>query len=72
MAVLLVLGLPFAAVLFGAESGPTRGAWGFLYDAYGTSAWCWECEELVRKLLLCSLVILIDGYLTLAHRCKCA
>ena len=35
--------------------------YGFLYLEYGPSAWWWEVEELVRKLLLSSLVVLIDA-----------
>jgi hypothetical protein len=35
--------------------------YGFLYLEYGPTAWWWEVEELVRKLLLSSLVVLIDA-----------
>ena len=35
--------------------------YGFLYLEYGPTAWGWEVEELVRKLLLSALVVLIDA-----------
>jgi hypothetical protein len=34
--------------------------YGFLYEDYGPSAWWWEVEELVRKLLLSAVIVLID------------
>jgi hypothetical protein len=40
---------------------PLQATYGFLYLEYGPSAWWWEVEELVRKLLLSSLVVLIDA-----------
>jgi hypothetical protein len=67
---LYVVGLPAAvlvilrqrkATLFGPASETTMKRYGFLYDAYGPTAWWWEVEELVRKLLLSSLVVLIDA-----------
>ncbi len=39
----------------------TQATLGFLYLEYGPTAWWWEVEELVRKLLLSSLVVLIDA-----------
>jgi hypothetical protein len=73
MAVVYVTGLPVAVLwilwrrrhkLFGSPSDPfvesTRAALGFLYVAYGDSAWWWEVEELVRKLLLSAVVVLIE------------
>jgi hypothetical protein len=39
----------------------TQATYGFLYLEYGPTAWWWEVEELVRKLLLSSLVVLIDA-----------
>ncbi len=38
-----------------------QATYGFLYLEYGPNAWWWEVEELVRKLLLSSLVVLIDA-----------
>ena len=35
--------------------------YGFLYDAYGPSAWFWETEELLRKLLLTSVAVLFNA-----------
>ncbi len=32
-----------------------------MYLEYGPTAWWWEVEELVRKLLLSALVVLIDA-----------
>ena len=50
--------------LFGAGTDPfvvlTRARYGFLYEAYGPTAWWWEVEELVRKLLLSAVVLLIE------------
>ena len=50
--------------LFGDAADPfvatTRSTYGFLYNAYGPSAWWWEVEELVRKLLLSAVVVLIE------------
>ena len=51
--------------LFGDASDPfvetTRSTYGFLYEVYGPSAWWWEVEELVRKLLLSAVVVLIES-----------
>jgi hypothetical protein len=67
---LYVVGLPVAIVvilwrrrerLFGSRSGLTRAMYGFLYEPYGPTAWWWEVEELVRKLLLSAVVVLIDA-----------
>jgi hypothetical protein len=41
--------------------GLDQDTYGFLYLEYGPTAWWWEVEELVRKLLLSSLVVLIDA-----------
>jgi hypothetical protein len=38
----------------------TAEKYGFLYEDYGASAWWWEVEELVRKLLLSAVIVLID------------
>ncbi len=38
-----------------------QATYGFLYTDYGPTAWWWEVEELVRKLLLSALVVLIDA-----------
>ena len=38
----------------------TRAKYGFLYEVYGPTAWWWEVEELVRKLLLSAVVVLIE------------
>ena len=69
MAVVYVLGLPLATLiilyrhrrtLYGPNSKATLHRFGFLYDAYGPSAWFWETEELVRKLLLTAVAVLMD------------
>ena len=53
------------SVLFGDEADPavaaTREQYGFLYLVYGPTAWWWEVEELVRKLLLSAVVVLIES-----------
>ena len=50
--------------LFGDAKDPfvatTQSAYGFLYMAYGPTAWWWEVEELIRKLLLSAVVVLIE------------
>ncbi len=50
--------------LFGDSVDPfvatTKSTYGFLYEVYGPSAWWWEVEELVRKLLLSAVVVLIE------------
>ena len=38
-----------------------RVAYGFLYEVYGPTAWWWEVEELVRKLLLSAVVVLFES-----------
>ena len=38
-----------------------RATFGFLYEVYGPTAWWWEVEELVRKLLLSAVVVLIES-----------
>ncbi len=38
-----------------------QATFGFLFLEYGETAWWWEVEELVRKLLLSALVVLIDA-----------
>ena len=68
MAVVYVAGLPlatFGLLLRQRRLGrlfPTQGPdpYGFLYEVYGPSAWWWEVEELVRKLLLSAVVVLIE------------
>jgi len=69
MAILYAFGLPMAAFwilfrrrhkLFGLRSMETRAKWGFLYESYGSTAWWWEVEELVRKLVLSAVVVLMD------------
>ena len=70
---LYVAGLPIAVFvilyrrrrqLFGDPNDPhiveTRETFGFLYEVYGPTAWWWEVEELVRKLLLSAVVVLIE------------
>ena len=47
--------------LFGEGSEETRRRFGFLYEVYGPTAWWWEVEELVRKLLLTSVAVLFDA-----------
>jgi hypothetical protein len=42
------------------EVAQNRASYGFLYEVYGPSAWWWEVEELVRKLLLSAVVVLIE------------
>ena len=74
MAVLYIVGLPVTVLsilyhrrhkLFGDPKDPyvatTRAQFGFLYEVYGPSAWWWEVEELIRKLLLSAVVVLIDS-----------
>ena len=46
--------------LFGPGSEDNMRKFGFLYDAYGPSAWFWETEELIRKLLLTAVAVLLD------------
>ena len=36
-----------------------EASWGFLYETYGTRAYLWEVEELVRKLWLTAIVVLM-------------
>jgi hypothetical protein len=70
MAVVYVVGLPASLLyilwrrrdkLFGERSVHMRATYGFLYEAYGPTAWWWEVEELIRKLLLSAVVVLIDA-----------
>ena len=71
--VVYVVGLPVTVLvllchrrhkLFGDPSdafvATTSARYGFLYVQYGRTAWWWEVEELVRKLLLSAVVVLID------------
>ena len=71
--VVYVAGLPITVfallfrrrrTLFGdandAAVSSTRSTYGFLYEVYGPSAWWWEVEELIRKLLLSAVVVLIE------------
>lgn len=69
MGLLYAFGLPAAVMwilyrrrhkLFGLRSPETRAKWGFLYESYGSTAWWWEVEELVRKLILSCVVVLMD------------
>ena len=72
--VLYIVGFPLAVLvllyrrrreLFGSPDdalvASTRARFGFLYEAYGPTAWWWEVEELVRKLLLSAVVVLIES-----------
>ena len=70
MILVYVLGLPAATLyllfgrrraLFGPGSESNMRKYGFLYDAYGPSAWFWETEELVRKLLLTAVAVLFSA-----------
>ena len=74
MGIVYIAGLPIAVLvllyrhrnhLFGDESDPvvakTRSTYGFLYVVYGPTAWWWEVEELIRKLLLSAVVVLIES-----------
>jgi hypothetical protein len=72
MTVVYILGLPFSILyllmkrrrmLFGAgpSAESTRERYGFLYVAYGQTAWWWEVEELLRKLILTSIVLLFEA-----------
>jgi hypothetical protein len=70
MCVLYVVGLPLSIflllrqhrdTLFGPRSEATVKRLGFLYDAYGPTAWWWEIEELMRKLLLTAIAVLLDA-----------
>jgi hypothetical protein len=44
----------------GDNSDGVKAKYGFLYLAYGPTAWWWEVEELIRKLLLSAVVVLIE------------
>ena len=35
--------------------------WGFLYETFGTRAYLWEVEELLRKLWLTAIVVLMPA-----------
>jgi hypothetical protein len=72
-AVVYVVGFPLGVLallftrrhkLFGDPKDPyvatTHAQLGFLYQSYGATAWFWEVEELVRKLLLSAVVVLIE------------
>ena len=72
--VVYIIGLPLTVFvilfrrrhkLFGDPADPfvatARSTYGFLYEAYGPSAWWWEVEELVRKLLLSAVVVLVES-----------
>ena len=67
-----VVGLPLAILLIlfrrrRSLFGPSLAAaantarLGFLYSAYGPTAWWWEIEELMRKLLLTAIAVLLDA-----------
>jgi hypothetical protein len=69
MCALYVIGFPLSIaiilvrrrrVLFGEGSAETRRVYGFLYEAYGPSAWWWEVEELLRKLFLSAVVVFVN------------
>ena len=36
-------------------------SWGFLYETFGTRAYLWEVEELLRKLWLTAIVVLMPA-----------
>ena len=72
--VLYIVGFPLAVLvllyrrrreLYGSADdalvASTRARFGFLYEAYGPTAWWWEVEELVRKLFLSAVVVLIES-----------
>ena len=74
MGAVYVFGLPAGVLfllyrrrhtLFGNSKDPliatTQSTFGFLYLSYGPTAWWWEVEELVRKLLLSAVVVLFDS-----------
>jgi hypothetical protein len=72
MVVVYVVGLPLVSfallwrhrtLLFGSSSGAraVQRRLGFLYEGYGQSAWLWEVEEQVRKLLLAAMAVLLDA-----------
>ena len=75
MGVVYILGLPLGVFimlyrrrrkLFGSAAADpvvaaTQATYGFLYLGYGPSAWWWEVEELVRKLLLSAVVVLFES-----------
>ena len=69
MLIVYVIGLPAGILfilyrnrktLYGPDSRRTQRRYGFLYDGYGETAWWWEVEELIRKLLLTSVVVLMN------------
>ena len=69
MGVVYVVGMPVTIVallykrrdkLFGPGSEANQRMYGFLYDGYGPTAWFWDAEELVRKLLLTAIAVLMD------------
>jgi hypothetical protein len=70
MGVLFVLGMPLLVLtilvrnrsqLYGPKSEQFRVKYGFLYEVYGPTAWFWEVEELLRRLILTAIVVLFDG-----------
>jgi hypothetical protein len=70
MGCVYVVGLPVAVFgilwrergsLFGPHSDVTRDKWGFLYEVYTPSGWFWEVEEMLRRLLLVSVVVFVDS-----------
>ena len=74
MGIVFVIGFPLGVFvllfrrrhkLHGDSSDPyvatTQSKYGFLYLSYGPSAWWWEVEELVRKLLLSAVVVLLQS-----------
>ena len=69
MGVVYVAGMPLTILallykrrdkLFGPGSEANQRMYGFLYDGYGPTAWFWDAEELVRKLLLTAIAVLMD------------
>jgi hypothetical protein len=61
-ALLLVVNPPFLSLLPTQQHVPRPPATSLSFgcSAYGQGAWWWEVEELVRKLLLTSVVVLLD------------
>jgi hypothetical protein len=66
MIAVYVVGLPLTVFLIlykrrhklhGDNSKITKENWGFLYDMYGPTAVYWEVEEILRRLMLISVVV---------------
>ena len=73
MGLLLTAGLPLAIfyILFThrhrLKDPKVVESWGFLYETFGTRAYLWEVEELMRKLWLTAIVVLMPT----GERCAC-